>query len=81
MAKKSGPEENYETQIPIGEATLLGNLLVPEDAYGLVIFAHGSGSSRYSLRNRYVAQVLQQAGLGTLLFDLLTAVLASLKPQ
>ena len=53
-------------------ATLEGNLLVPRDAYGLVMFAHGSGSSRFSSRNRYVAEVLREGGLATLLLDLLT---------
>jgi pimeloyl-ACP methyl ester carboxylesterase len=51
---------------------LEGNLLVPRDAYGLVMFAHGSGSSRFSSRNRYVAEVLRENGLATLLLDLLT---------
>ncbi|BAW07718.1 conserved hypothetical protein [Nocardia seriolae] len=51
---------------------MAGRLVVPEDPVGLVVFAHGSGSSRHSPRNRYVAEVLQRAGLGTLLFDLLT---------
>jgi putative phosphoribosyl transferase len=51
---------------------LPGSLTIPEDARGIVIFAHGSGSGRHSPRNRQVAGVLQQAGLGTLLFDLLT---------
>lgn len=51
---------------------LHGNLLLPEQAEGLVAFAHGSGSSRHSPRNQYVAQVLYDAGLATLLFDLLT---------
>ena len=50
-----------------------GNLHVPEGATGLVLFAHGSGSSRHSPRNRFVAQALREAGLGTLLFDLLTS--------
>ncbi|MGH7467633.1 MAG: dienelactone hydrolase family protein [Longimicrobiales bacterium] len=50
-----------------------GDLVIPAQATGLVLFAHGSGSSRKSPRNRYVAGVLQQAGIGTLLFDLLTA--------
>jgi putative phosphoribosyl transferase len=45
---------------------------VPDNAAGIVVFAHGSGSSRHSPRNRYVARVLNEAGLGTLLFDLLT---------
>src|SRR5437763_2866159 len=53
--------------------TLDGNLIVPERATGVVLFAHGSGSSRFSSRNRYVAQVLRDGGLGTLLIDLLTA--------
>lgn len=52
---------------------LEGNLTVPEEACGVVLFAHGSGSSRYSPRNRAVASVLNQAGFGTLLIDLLTA--------
>jgi pimeloyl-ACP methyl ester carboxylesterase len=53
-------------------AELGGYLTIPEDARGLVLFAHGSGSSRHSPRNRYVAETLQEAGLGTLLMDLLT---------
>jgi dienelactone hydrolase len=53
-------------------ATLVGSLSVPASAQGLVLFAHGSGSSRHSPRNRHVAQVLRDAGLATLLFDLLT---------
>jgi putative phosphoribosyl transferase len=56
----------------VGTARLAGSLTVPIDAPGLVVFAHGSGSSRHSPRNRYVADVLAEAGLGTLLFDLLT---------
>jgi putative phosphoribosyl transferase len=52
---------------------LEGILSVPQDARGLVVFVHGSGSSRHSPRNQYVAQTLQEAGLATLLFDLLTA--------
>ncbi len=58
--------------IPVGPITLEGDLAVSESAHGVVLFAHGSGSSRHSPRNRYVAQVLQQAGLATLLMDLLT---------
>ena len=54
------------------EITLEGDLSVPHYAKGIVIFAHGSGSSRYSPRNRYVARTLQDSGLATLLFDLLT---------
>ena len=56
-----------------GDADLEGDLALPEGARGIVIFAHGSGSSRFSSRNRYVASTLNEAGLATLLFDLLTA--------
>ena len=59
-------------QILLGEADLVGDLAVPEHAKGLVLFAHGSGSSRLSPRNRYVADILNGAGLATLLIDLLT---------
>lgn len=58
--------------VPVDDLKLSGDLSLPHSAAGVVIFAHGSGSSRQSPRNRYVAQVLQQARLGTLLFDLLT---------
>ena len=54
------------------EKSLPGRLALPEEARALVIFAHGSGSSRFSPRNRLVSGILQQAGFGTLLFDLLT---------
>jgi putative phosphoribosyl transferase len=60
--------------IPIGPDELEGDLILPEGAEAVVLFAHGSGSSRHSPRNRFVAERLQQAGLGTLLFDLLTPV-------
>lgn len=60
--------------IPAGSAELDGELLLPPYAKGVVVFAHGSGSSRFSPRNAYVAEVLQQQGIGTLLFDLLTRV-------
>jgi putative phosphoribosyl transferase len=59
-------------RIPAGSRSLEGDLQVPHQATGLVLFAHGSGSSRHSPRNRFVAGELQQAGLGTLLIDLLT---------
>lgn len=59
-------------QIPAGPVELDGELIVPPSARGVVLFAHGSGSSRFSPRNTYVAKVLQQHGMGTLLFDLLT---------
>lgn len=58
--------------IPAGSATLEGMLEIPDKAAGLVLFAHGSGSSRLSPRNNYVAGVLREAGVGTLLMDLLT---------
>lgn len=58
--------------IPSGEVVLEGELIMPPDARGVVLFAHGSGSSRFSSRNRYVASTIRECGLGTLLFDLLT---------
>jgi putative phosphoribosyl transferase len=61
-----------EVQIPAGRVVLSGNLTIPENAMALVLFAHGSGSSRHSPRNQFVARTLNRAGLGTLLFDLLT---------
>src|SRR5437016_8290091 len=61
-----------EAQIPAGHAALSGNLTIPENPMRLVLFAHGSGSSRHSPRNQFVARTLNRAGLGTLLFDLLT---------
>lgn len=59
-------------QILAGSALLQGDLTIPEGPSGLVVFAHGSGSSRFSARNRSVAQVLEDGGLATLLLDLLT---------
>lgn len=59
--------------VPAGAVELQGQLTVPQHPVGIVIFAHGSGSSRHSPRNRYVAEVLNRAGLATLLIDLLTA--------
>ena len=64
---------NREVQIDLPGAVLSGDLTIPEEASGLVIFAHGSGSSRHSPRNRFVAQRINAQGLGTLLVDLLTA--------
>src|SRR2546425_7188452 len=61
-----------EVQIQAGRAVLSGNLIIPQNAAALVLFAHGSGSSRHSPRNQFVARTLTDAGLGTLLFDLLT---------
>ena len=66
------PSRREDVQAAAGEIRLPGSLTIPENAPGIVVFAHGSGSSRHSPRNRYVARVLNDAGLGTLLFDLLT---------
>jgi putative phosphoribosyl transferase len=61
-----------EVEVPVGDASLAGTLTVPAGPRGVVVFAHGSGSSRFSPRNRAVAGVLVDAGLATLLTDLLT---------
>jgi len=61
-----------EVRIPAGRATLDGNLTIVDEASALVLFVHGSGSSRLSPRNQFVARTLNNAGLATLLFDLLT---------
>jgi putative phosphoribosyl transferase len=65
-------EYSQEVEVTDGSIRLPGNLVLPPDSSGIVIFAHGSGSSRLSPRNLQVAQSLNQRGLGTLLFDLLT---------
>ena len=59
--------------VPAGAVFLKGNLSLPQDASAIVLFAHGSGSSRHSPRNQYVARTIREAGVGTLLFDLLTS--------
>lgn len=64
--------EDREVDVQAGATVLRGQLTVPEGAAGVVLFAHGSGSRRHSPRNRFVAAGLNRAGLGTLLFDLLT---------
>ena len=64
--------EECPVHVTIGKTILDGSLCIPEKARAIVIFAHGSGSSRLSPRNRFVAGELRRAGLGTLLFDLLT---------
>jgi putative phosphoribosyl transferase len=67
------PDGNEQSiQISISSVSLSGDLDIPDGTQGVVLFAHGSGSGRHSPRNRYVAKVLQEAGVGTLLFDLLT---------
>jgi len=65
--------EETTVHIPVGRVTLEGDLAIPPGAESIILFAHGSGSSRFSSRNRYVAQHLQREGLATLLFDLLTS--------
>lgn len=69
---RAGAEEQL-VHIMGGTVSLEGNLVIPGGATSIVLFAHGSGSSRHSPRNRYVAQALQEAGFATLLFDLLTS--------
>jgi putative phosphoribosyl transferase len=64
---------SFPATIDTGDAVLQGDVVLPHAARGIVLFAHGSGSSRFSTRNRYVANYLVAGGLGTLLFDLLTA--------
>ena len=66
------PAVSQEVTPQAGATRLAGELTIPENASSIVVFAHGSGSSRHSPRNKHVARVLNDAGLGTLLFDLLT---------
>ena len=63
-----------DVQIRSGAVMLQGDLIIPSGAQGVVLFAHGSGSSRHSPRNQFVARTIREAGVGTLLFDLLTPV-------
>jgi putative phosphoribosyl transferase len=72
IVRISVDEQKEPMTTPSSIATLEGNLIIPKAAEGIVVFAHGSGSSRHSPRNQYVAQVLNNAGLATLLTDLLT---------
>ncbi len=67
------PGRDEEVALAVGTVQIAGHLIVPKGATGIVVFVHGSGSSRHSSRNKFVAAVLNGAGLGTLLFDLLTA--------
>ena len=69
---RTNVENQYVRILSLG-VHLEGILSIPEDAKGIVVFVHGSGSSRHSPRNQYVAQTIQAGGLATLLFDLLTA--------
>jgi putative phosphoribosyl transferase len=68
----ASPGCDRDVEIPVGARYLPGRLTIPRQAAGVIVFAHGSGSSRLSPRNRLVAKALNAAGLGTLLFDLLT---------
>src|SRR5881398_3861867 len=67
-----GAATERPVHIPAGDVMLAGDLDLPEEASGVVLFAHGSGSGRHSPRNRFVARQLRAAGLATLLVDLLT---------
>lgn len=71
QAASHPPVARQELEVRLGPQQLPGFLTIPDPLHGLVLFAHGSGSSRFSERNQYVARVLQDAGIGTLLFDLL----------
>jgi dienelactone hydrolase len=76
MAIENATSAVYKSKpvtIKVANAVIHGDLVVPENATGIVLFAHGSGSSRFSTRNRYVASILQESGLATLLFDLLSS--------
>jgi putative phosphoribosyl transferase len=72
MSKATAHVQRQSVHVPSREVTLEADLVIPDGAHGIVAFAHGSGSSRHSRRNRYVAEVLQGGGLATLLLDLLT---------
>jgi len=63
---------NKEVSIPVGKVTVQGELIIPQEATAIIVFSHGSGSSRFSKRNRMVAKSLQDKNFGTLLFDLMT---------
>jgi pimeloyl-ACP methyl ester carboxylesterase len=64
--------EKLDLEIPLSSVTLKGDLVIPENAIGIIVFSHGSGSSRFSSRNRMIAELIQQQKIGTFLFDLLT---------
>lgn len=65
-------DTEHPISIPAGDIHIEGILHIPKQVKGIVLFVHGSGSSRFSQRNQYVAKVLQQGNIATLLFDLLT---------
>ena len=73
MTRMTTDQQERQVRISSGAVSLDGDLAMPSDARGVVLFAHGSGSSRHSSRNRYVAKELRRGGMGTLLMDLLTA--------
>ena len=72
QATKTAVAEARDVHIRSGAVQLRGDLIIPVSAQGVVLFAHGSGSSRHSPRNQFVARTIREAGAGTLLFDLLT---------
>jgi putative phosphoribosyl transferase len=72
ITESRGQIRARDVRIASGSAALEGELDLPAGATGVVLFAHGSGSSRHSSRNQYVARIIREAGIGTLLFDLLT---------
>lgn len=72
QAIKAAVAHAQAVHIRSGNVQLEGDLSIPDDAEGVVLFAHGSGSSRHSPRNQFVARTIREAGVGTLLFDLLT---------
>lgn len=65
-------KQDEEILVPVGRVSVAGHLSIPQQPKGVVVFAHGSGSSRHSPRNQYVSRVLNEAGFATVLFDLLT---------
>src|SRR5438045_6540245 len=72
QATKAAITQAKDVHIRSGDAQLEGDLSIPNGAQGVVLFAHGSGSSRHSPRNQFVARTVREHGVGTLLFDLLT---------
>ncbi|HMD62111.1 MAG TPA: hypothetical protein VKG78_11795, partial [Opitutaceae bacterium] len=70
--KSAGTRSESTAQIPTDGPVLAGDLAIPAGAAGVVLFAHGSGSSRHSPRNRFVARTIQESGIATLLLDLLS---------
>jgi putative phosphoribosyl transferase len=81
MSKAAAHIERQSVYIPSRVVMLEADLVIPDGVHGVVAFAHGSGSSRHSRRNRYVAEVLQGAGLATLLLDLLTPAEAAIDSE